>query len=222
MNDEVGMGTTGSGSSDPTYEDREGSETDRFGRSATGIAWQSFAGPSSVLLVAIGSGLQGYANGTADAVFVALLLLITGIAVVGLLFPGKRPEMRAFLLAYGVCVLAGGLAQCYSPAVFGNLQSTSDANTLHGMIAASPPFMTMETMWPVNAPLAVLVWQKLYAITWWCGFPFGPYTGILFNALLVALAGALTVRTRGECIVICVICFLPKSQERCREGLGNV
>lgn len=40
---------------------------------------RSFAGPVSVLLATVGSGLQGYANGTVDAFFVALLLFVAGV-----------------------------------------------------------------------------------------------------------------------------------------------
>ena len=77
--------------------------------------YSSIVGPLPVLLVLAGSGMQGYANGTIDALFVAFLLLLAGIAVVSLVFPGRRPELRAFLLTYGVCGGAALLAASVLP-----------------------------------------------------------------------------------------------------------
>jgi len=106
--------------------------------------------------------------------------------------------MRAFLLAYGLCVFVGGLAQVYSLAVFNNPQSTVDSFTFLGMISPQPPFTTMANMPPVNSPLAVLAWQQVYKLTWVLGFQFGPYTGVMFNALVMGLTASVTVRTARE------------------------
>jgi len=152
----------------------------------------------TILLLLAGVGMQGYANGTVDALFVALLLLVVGIMIVSLLFPGKDPEKRAFLLTYGVCMFVGGLAQCYSLAVFDNPQSTIDAFTYLKLISPQPPFTTMANMGLVNAPLAVLTWQQVYKLTWVLGFKFGPYTGVMFNAFVMGITGSITVRTARE------------------------
>jgi hypothetical protein len=71
-----------------------------------------------------GGSMQGYANGTVDAMFVGLLLLILGISVVSLVFPRRKPELQTFLLTYGICVFVGGVSQCYSLDVFDIPQST--------------------------------------------------------------------------------------------------
>jgi len=159
-----------------------------------------FAGPLSVLLAMVGSGLQGYANGTVDASFVALLLLVAGIVVVSLLFPGKKPEMRAFMLTYGVCVFAGGLAQCYSLAVFHNPQSTSDAvNSFFPNIQSQPPFASMADRFTfIESTLPIVIWQQVYKLTWFFGLDYGPYIGVMFNALVIAITGSITVRTARE------------------------
>ena len=147
----------------------------------------------------LGSGLQGYANWTVDAFLVALLLFVGGLLVVGLLFSGRRPEMRAFMLTYGVCVFAGGLAQCYSLAVFHNPQSTIDAvEIFFPNISSQPPFTTIANMPHINAPLAILIWEQLYKLTWWLGLNFGPYTGVMLNSFVMGLTGSITVRTARE------------------------
>ena len=153
-----------------------------------------------VLFLLVGSGLQGYANATIDAVFVALILLFIGVAVVRLVFPDKTPEMRVFLLSYVVCVFVGGLSQCYSLTVFGNPQSTIDAvYTFFPSISSKPPFTTIANIHPnFNSPLAVLIWQQVYKLTWWLNFEFGPYIGVMFNALVIGLTGSITVRTARE------------------------
>ncbi len=159
----------------------------------------SLALPLSILLTLAGSLMQGHANGTIHAFFVALLLLVVGVTAVSLTFLRGRAELRAFLLSFGVCVFVGGLAQQYSLYAFGMLQSTSDAATFYNEIAASPPFTTMADIHPnFNARLAVLIWQQVYAATWWLGFNFGPYTGVMFNAMLVGITGAIAVRTARE------------------------
>jgi len=150
------------------------------------------------VLVLAGSGMQAYANGTIYAFFVAVLFLITGFAVVSIVFPGRVPELRAFLLTYALCVFVGGLAQCYSLAVFNNPQSTIDSFTFLRMISPQPPFRTMANMPHINSPLAVLIWQQVYKLTWWLGFDFGPYTGVMFNALVMGVTGSITVLTARE------------------------
>lgn len=184
---------------DSPGEERGDRDATGLNRSATSSGLGSIGGSLSVLLAVAGSGMQGYANGTIDAFFVAFLFHIVGISVVSLLFPSGRAEQRAFMLTYGVCVFVGGLAQQYSLLVFGVVQSTIDAPTFYNQIAASPPFTTMADIHPLfNAPLAVLIWQQVYAATWWLGFKFGLYTGVMFNALVMGLTGAITVRTARE------------------------
>lgn len=164
----------------------------------------SLAAPLAVLLAAVGGALQGYTAGTLDAFFLALLLLVGGAAATALLFRGDLPELRVFLLSFGVCALAGGLAQAYSLSVFGIPMSTTDANNFFGAILPAPPFyswLDLQTVWIGNsflgrgAPLAVQTWQYLYHYFGELGFDHGHYLGTLFNALLVALTGAITVRT---------------------------
>lgn len=150
------------------------------------------------LLVLMGSGMQGYTNETIDAFFVAILFLAAGFVGVGLLFRGGQAEHRAFVLTYAICVFVGGLAQCYALAVFGRSQSTIDAGNFFDMVSATPPFTTMANMPPSNAPLAVLIWQQVYRLTWWLHLDFGPYTAIMLNALVVGVTGSVTVRTARE------------------------
>ena len=152
----------------------------------------------AILLVLTGSGMQGYANGTIDAFFVALLLFLAGFAVLRLVFPRSKPEMQVFILTYGVSVFAGGLAQCYSLNVFNNPQSTIDSFTFLSQISPYPPFMTMANMPLFNSPLAVVIWQQVYKLTWWLGLEFGPYTAVMFNAFVMGLTGSLTVWTARE------------------------
>ncbi len=167
--------------------------------SATSTGLGSLGGSLSMLLVLAGSGMQASANGTIDAFFVAFIFYIVGYLVVSLVFRKGRAEMRAFLLTYGVSVFVGGLAQQYSLSAFGVVQSTIDANTFYNLIAASPPFIMLADIHPlVNARLAVVIWQQVYAAAWRLGFEFGPYTGVMFNALVMGLTGSITVRIARE------------------------
>ncbi len=184
-------------STEATGQTTDATGLNRFG---TGAELSSIGGSLSVLLAIVGSGMQGYANGTIDSFFAAFIFHIVGFLLVSLVFPRGRAELRAFLLTYGVCVFVGGLAQCYSLVVFHDPQSTIDAvHTFFPSISSQPPFTTMADIHPLfNAPLAVLIWQQVYAATWWLEFKFGPYTGVMFNAMVVGLAGAITVRTARE------------------------
>lgn len=153
-----------------------------------------------ILLVIVGgSVLQSVANATADGFFVALFFLCAGVLIVRGVFPAGNAELRAFLQAYAACVLAGGLAQCYSLAVFGNLQSTVDAAFFFGSISPAPPFTTVaDVALFVDSYLPILTWQQIYKAAWLLGLDFGPYTGVMFNAFLIGLAGSVTVRTARE------------------------
>jgi hypothetical protein len=148
----------------------------------------------TVVLVVIGSLMQGYANSTIAALPVGLLFLVFGCLVMGVVFPGKPSEMRAFMLTYAIYVLAGGLAQCYSLLVFHEPQNFSDAVYFLGQVSPMPPFKSLAEM-QTEGSLAVATWQQVYAVTWWLGFKFGPYTGVILNALIMGLAGGLTVGT---------------------------
>ncbi len=145
-------------------------------------------------LVLIGSGLQGYANSTFAAFPVALLFLVSGCVAVRLAFPGRRPEMRALMLTYAIGVLGGGIAQCYSVSLFHSPENFSDAVYFLGSISPKPPFRQLGEI-PTDNALAIWTWQQLYAVTWWFGLKFGPYTAVTFNALVMGLAGSLTVAT---------------------------
>lgn len=156
------------------------------------------AAAGSSLLVLAGSGMQGFAHGTGHAVIVGGLLFVAGIAAVTLCFWGRRSELRAFLLTYGACVFVGGLAQCYSRDVFGDVQSTIDAYTFFHEISPQPPFATMASIRGINAPLAVVLWQQVYMVAWHLGLDFGCYTGVMLNAMVIGVAGSVTVRTARE------------------------
>jgi hypothetical protein len=152
------------------------------------------------LLVLVGAAMQGYANGTADALLVAMAFLFTGYAVMRLVFPGKQPEQRAFLLSYGICVFVGGLVQCYSLAVWHDPQSDYDAvYAFFPEISSRPPFTTFADIDPLfNSRLAILIWQQVYKLTWLLGLRFGPYTAVMFNALVMGLTASITVATTRE------------------------
>lgn len=160
---------------------------------------RSMAGPVALACMLAGGALQGHANHTPDALLVATTLFAAGIALVSAVFPKSGAEVRAFMLSYGLCVLLGGLAQNYSLEFLGVLQSTIDAPTFYSEISATPPFTTMADLHPnFNSKLAVILWQYAYAVTWWVGLDYGPYTGVQLNALVVGFSGALTVRTARE------------------------
>jgi len=147
-------------------------------------------------LVLIGSGMQGYANSTFSALIVGLLFLACGWLIISL-FPGRRHEMRAFLLTYAIGVLGGGLAQCYSLYLFHSPENFSDAVYFLGSVSPKPPFRQLAEI-PTDNLLAIWTWQQLYIVTWWFGLKFGPYTGVMFNALVMGLSGSITVAIARE------------------------
>lgn len=160
--------------------------------------------PLALLLVLAGGLLQSYANETIDAFFASILLLATGICLLSAALPGRLPELRAFLLSFGVCIFAGGLAQCYSLSVSGDLMSSTDANNFFATILRHPPYYSLQdlaTIWlgdrflGFGAPLAIVIWQQVYHVFSMLGFTHAPYVGLMFNALAVGLSGSVTVLT---------------------------
>ncbi|MBL7647560.1 MAG: hypothetical protein JNK74_15345 [Candidatus Hydrogenedentes bacterium] len=163
--------------------------------------------PISAMLALTGGVLQGYANGTTHAVIASMIFLVLGYLAVRLIFPHGKAEHRAYLLTYGIGVFVGGLAQCYSTAAFGEVQSFVDANTFFSVLFDRPPYYTwddLENLWldgkPAGggAPLAVLLWQWGYHIRLLMGLDFGIYFGVMMNAVVMGGAAAITVRTARE------------------------
>ncbi len=152
-----------------------------------------------LLMMLIGSMLSGFANQTMDTLVIAILFFLAGSAITMTVFRSRQAEKRAFLLTYGICVFAGGMAQCYSDAAFGITQSTTDANTFIGMISPQPPWTSMADAYMLNeSTLPVVIWQQIYKVAYWLGLDFGPYTGVIFNAFVMGLSASLTVRLARE------------------------
>lgn len=153
----------------------------------------------TVSMVALGSAMQAYANRAFEAVLVALLFLVVGLLAVGLLFPSKVLEKRAFLLTYAMCLFVGGLAQSYSLAIFNVVQSTVDAPKFLWYITLPPGYESaVVDLSAINAPLAINIWRQVYKLTEWLGFQFGPYTGVMFNAAVIGIVGSLIVQIVRE------------------------
>jgi hypothetical protein len=146
------------------------------------------------LLVLAGSGMQGYASGTVAALFVGVFFLLAGCGLVIVAFRARHPELLAFVLTYGTCLVAGGLTQCYSLRISLDPQDFADAIFFFEQISLRPPFTPLADMLSAYV-VATGTWQALYKATWWLGLPAGPYTGVMFNAFLVGVSGSLTVGT---------------------------
>ena len=147
----------------------------------------------SIPMLLLGGILQSWANNTLGVFIVLAIFGLSAVLLSSIFFANKEEECSAVLLNYSVCILIGGLVQAYSFVSFGEVQSTIDSRTFFGMIAPSPPFVTLANLPAVNAPLAILLWQGVYKLTWFLGLEFGPYTGVQFNALIVGLIAGLVV-----------------------------
>lgn len=145
------------------------------------------------MLTLLGGVIQGIVNGTIHAPIVAVVFLFGGLLLVAALFRGAGIEMRAFALSYAICIFLAGVVQSYAVSEFSILQSTIDANTFLGMIAYAPPFTTIDEMPAFNAPLAVLIWQQVYKVTWFLNLDQGLYIGLMFNAFVIGLGGSMTI-----------------------------
>lgn len=149
-------------------------------------------------MLVLGGLMQALANWSIEAVLVALFLLLFGRAIVALIFSNRKPENRAFLLMYAVCIFVGGLAQIYSLAVFNTLQSTVDARGFLSQIAPQPPFYVFTTDSQFAPNLAIGIWQQFYKVTWLLGFKFGPYTGVMVNSMVMGLIASFAVQIARE------------------------
>lgn len=149
-------------------------------------------------MLVLGGAMQAIANGAIEALLVMLFYFLVGRMAVSLVFQNRKPELRAFFLMYAICIFAGGLAQIYSFAVFNQIQTTTDARGFFRQISPQPPFITFETVPYFGTSLALVIWQQFYKLTWWLGFKFGPYTGVMVNALVMGLVASLTVQIARE------------------------
>lgn len=154
--------------------------------------------PTVTLCLFVGGALLADVHRTLDPLALIATLFALGAGATWLLSRGDRWVVRGFALTYGACVLAAGLAQAYSQWAFGTPMSTSDADAFYSAILRDPPYYRLGERFPVNAPYAVLAWQYFYKLCLACGLSFGPWIGVLMNAFMVGLVGALTVRIARE------------------------
>lgn len=171
-----------------------------FERSTTTVVMFTPASIACIsLLILTGACMQSYANEAIGAFLVLSLFLFSGCAGVMLVFRCKKPELRAFMLTFAICIFVGGLAQNYSLIVFKDIQSTVDAHTFFGNISPRPPYRTMADIHKIsNSPLAIVIWQQVYKMAWFLGIDFGPYIAVMFNALVMGVTSSVTVRTARE------------------------
>lgn len=153
-----------------------------------------------VPFLVVGGALLSAANETLDAFFAPYLFLLTGLVLVTAFFPGRAEERRVFILSFTTCIFVAGLAQLYMKTYFGSEVGVTDATSFYERIFQDPPFYTFDDLASVphlgkGVPLAIYVWQRLFYFFTELGFDFGIYIGVLFNALMVALTGTVTVNT---------------------------
>ena len=101
--------------------------------------------------------------------------------------------MHACILTYSICVLVSSLAQSYSSDNFNKVMSTLDANYFYDVVLNQSYNTMQELSTVVNAPLAVYIWKFIYQFI--DVSESGPLGGILFNASLMGIAGALTIKS---------------------------
>lgn len=109
---------------------------------------------------------------------------------------GKH-EQRSFGSTFALCVFVTGLSQSYAQALFGQIQTTSDAIYLY-RFSTEPgiqQYAISELRSYTDGSLSVLLWNILYLVNSQIGFENKPYIGTLLNSFLVGLSAALTTRT---------------------------
>ena len=166
------------------------------------------------LLEGVSSGIGPIAAGT--------ILLVLGFAITALLGGGKY-EYRNYFLSFGLCALVAGCAQQYSMlSLLTTPVSTTDAKTFEAFVLDSKLQTIAELEQVVNAPLPVYVWKALYRFSQAMGLGVGPWLGVLFNTMLVAISGVLTtkaakaifgeddkrLRRVGNLYALCGLCLL--------------
>ena len=147
------------------------------------------------VVLCLGAAFLSTANATVDVLTVISLIFSVGLALVFVLFRGKKTEISAFFYTFSVCVFFGGLAQTYSLLFFDNLQSTTDAATyFYPEIKLIPPFEAPSFADLLIAyQLAIFIWQQVYILFWHLGIDGAPYIGVLFNTLIMAITASMTV-----------------------------
>ena len=147
------------------------------------------------VVLCLGAAFLSTVNATVDVLTVISLMFSVGLALVFVLFRGKKTEISAFFYTFSVCVFFSGLAQTYSLLLFDNLQSTTDAAIyFYPEIKLIPPFEapSFDILFTAYR-LAIFIWQQVYILTWHLGIDGAPYIGVLFNTLIMAITASMTV-----------------------------
>ena len=147
-----------------------------------------------IFMLVLGSIMQALAHWSIGPMLFAPVLLAFGWGLVSIAFPERKPELRAFLLAFSACILVGGLAQSYSQIFFNKLQSTLDARHFIRDISRQISWDEMIAQNVNDAPLAVQIWKYFYMMLEVVGFSPGSYIGVIVNALIIGVVGSLSVQ----------------------------
>ncbi len=148
------------------------------------------------VLIMVGTLLLVIVDGGLGPAIFALLFFGAGIAIHQI--PGVRDRyaLRAYMLTYSTCVLVAGLAQSYAVLMFDTVQTTVDAETFYDLTHQGLRFLALEGHVGQRSisPLPMLLWEALYSASAGIGLGDGPWVGVLFNCLIVGMAGSIAVR----------------------------
>ena len=151
---------------------------------------------SSVVVMLLGATIIAIVNLSVAPFLLAPVFLTAGLILHRFVFLKGHYERRTFALTFSIAMLLAGLSQAYAIAISGELQTTSDAQTLYAVAVNRLDAGTFDEIRRLaDAPLAVIIWRYEYFLTKSLGIDDGPWVGIMLNSYVVALTGVVTVAT---------------------------
>jgi hypothetical protein len=178
------------------------------------IPYNSNAVSLSIIFLLIGLVFMVFAEEQLDLIFYTVFLFGSGFLLTCLFIGGGKLsyESTTYLLSFGISVFIAGIF-CY---LFGN-DNYADVHHFYNLSRSGWVDQNINEVGS-NGALSVFVWRVFYSLSNGLGFPGGMWIGSMFNASLLGVTGALTVKTarivwgndfRRLTLVSFFFCFCP-------------
>ena len=149
----------------------------------------------SIILFSLGALLQTVAYRDLAPILVGVTYLLTGILALTML-RARRYEKYVYVIIFCSCFLAAGVAAVYAQQLNDLGQLESDAGGFFELASSSQSnTANIDDLTELTVGAgAVVVWQLVYKLFSFIGFPKDAYIGISLNSAVVALSGVAGAR----------------------------
>ena len=144
----------------------------------------------------LGGMINALAYSSLQPIILSLLLLVFFVAMFAFIPSCSFYERKIFIRTFSVGWMMAGVAAIYVNLLGDSFQLTSDPGWFFNMSSSlTGDRSLLEVSKQTEGSLAVIIWGSIYDLLSLIGFDRARFVGVLFNVLMVALAGVLAIKS---------------------------